>query len=471
MGIQFAEDKVLERVRFENPWWDTNAVGSFYSKMKKRAYFKLFFPVLEERTINRAVVLMGPRRVGKTVLIFHAIQKLLDQGTDPKSICYVSIETPIYNGISLEELLHLYFKASGRKKTKGLYFFFDEIQYLKDWEVHLKTLVDSYREIKFTVSGSAAAALKLKSIESGAGRFTDFMLPPLTFHEYLELTGQHHLIINQNEPDSYSTKQIEKLNELFFNYINYGGYPEVSLSSNIQKDPGRYIRNDIIDKVLLRDLPSLYGISDIMELNSLFTYFAYNSGAELSMEGISQESGVAKNTIRKYIEYMKAAFLITVIERVDQNAKRFKRANYFKIYLTNPSLRAALFSPVTPTDLAAGLMVETAIFSQWLHMDHHELHYARWKGGEVDMVRLDSLQKPIWAVEIKWSNRYAKKPKELVSLIEFFKQNKIEESPYVTSIDITTTKQVGDLRMDFYPAALYCYTVARNVVEGKKPDV
>ena len=55
------------------------------------------------------------------------------------------------------------------------------------------------------------------------------------------------------------------------------------MSEAIRSDPGRYIRHDIIDKVLLRDLPSLYGINDIQELNSLFTYLAYHSGNELSL--------------------------------------------------------------------------------------------------------------------------------------------------------------------------------------------
>ena len=59
-------------------------------------------------------------------------------------------------------------------------------------------------------------------------------------------------------------------------------------------------------------------------------------------------SGVAKNTIKRYIEYLGAAFLIKVVHRIDESARRFRRARWFKIYLTNPSMRAALFSPVKP---------------------------------------------------------------------------------------------------------------------------
>ena len=76
----------------------------------------------------------------------------------------------------------------------------------------------------------------------------------------------------------YSTSHLEELNKHFIDYINFGGYPEVIFSEKIQANPGRYIRQDIVDKVLLRDLPSLYGISDTRELNSLFTRIACNSG-------------------------------------------------------------------------------------------------------------------------------------------------------------------------------------------------
>lgn len=274
-------------------------------------------------------------------------------------------------------MVKLFLEITGNSPKSKCFVFFDEIQYLKNWELHLKSLVDSYHNIKFIVSGSAAAALKLKSNESGAGRFTEFSLPPLTFHEYLSLKNIDSLVqekVPKNHTgdisyisDDFATTDIDKLNEHFIDYINFGGYPEVSLSKSIREDPGRYIRNDIIDKVLLRDLPILYGIEDIQELNSLFTYIAYNSGNEMSLDTISKSSGVAKNTIKKYISYLEAAFLIKIVHRIDNNAKAFQRANFFKIYLTNPSLRCALFSPIKETDAFAGNLVETAIFSQWHH--------------------------------------------------------------------------------------------------------
>jgi len=476
--LPFSEEQVLDRLKQDNQWWATGMVDEDYSKMQKRLYFDIFFPLVEDISVKRAVILMGPRRVGKTVMIYHAIEKLLKSGVSPHQIAYVSVENPFYNKIPLEQLFKTCLKATGRTEPRGWYVFFDEIQYLKDWEIHLKTLVDSYPHVKFTGSGSAAAALKLKSNESGAGRFTDFMLPPLTFNEYIHLLQLQHLIIPAkinwagNETDFYESTNIALLNEHFLKYINYGGYPEIIFSEKLQVNPSRFIKSDIIDKVLLRDLPSLYGIQDVQELNSLFTSIAYNSGQEFSLEALSQSSGgVEKNTIKRYIQYLEAAFLIKIVHRIDHNAKKFRRANYFKIYLTNPSLRSALFTPLQATDQLMGAMVETAIFAQWLQREWFEPWYARWTAGrfqgEVDMVGLSPANfKPVWALEIKWSNRYFENPAELKSLPGFCSANGLTTA-LVTTLDKSGSREINNIKLHFLPSALYAYAVGKNTISQK----
>ena len=126
----------------------------------------------------------------------------------------------------------------------------------------------------------------------------------------------------ETEIDCYGTVDIDRLNALFVDYINYGGYPEVVFSDKIQENPGQFIRHDIIDKVLLRDLPSLYGIQDVQELNSLFTMIAYHSGGQFSYESISRESGVRKDMLRQYISYQEDDFLIHKINKTDDSDKQ-----------------------------------------------------------------------------------------------------------------------------------------------------
>ncbi len=472
--------KIIERLRYENPWWITKQIPETYSSMAKRLYFELFYPFVKEKNVRRSLVLMGPRRVGKTVMLFHCIDDLLNEGVNPQQIFFVGIDNPIYMNLGLEDILNLCKDSLNLTQLNNCYVFFDEIQYLKDWERHLKILVDSYPNTKFIVSGSAAAALKWHSTESGAGRFTDFMLPPLTFQEYIHLKKMNHLIYNGNinygkKSIPYClTHDIKALNKEFVHYLNFGGYPEVVLSEKIQSDMGRYVKNDIVDKVLLRDLPSLYGIKDVQELNRFFTYIAYNTGNEFSYEKMSKESGIQKDTLKKYLEYLESAFLIKVLNKVGVNAKRLKRITSFKVYLTNPSLRTALFSPISETDSEMGNMVETAVLSQWMHREKLDLTYARWKEGrkegEVDLVLVDDKNyKPIWGVEIKWSNRYFEKPQELKSLIQFCKTN-LFETALVTSIDQSGVKAVGDLAFSFLPASLYTYNIGDITLKMKNSN-
>lgn len=468
------EKQILGRLRIDNPWWTEGCIPDYYKNMCPRLYLDIFYPLVKDLEVRRAILLMGPRRVGKTVMLFHSIQRLIDEGVSPQNIIYVSVETPIYNNIYLEQLLLLAKQALGKTDSREQFFvFFDEVQYLKDWEVNLKSLVDSYLNVKFVVSGSAAAELQKKSIESGAGRFTDFSLPPLLFFEYIHLKSYQSLMRPIKiqwagiESEVYDTIDIGKLNTLFLEYINYGGYPEVALSERVQEDPGQFVRHDIVDKVLLRDLPSLYGISDVQELNSLFTMIAYHSGMLFSYESMSKESGVKKDVIRKYVQYLEAAFLIKVITRTDDTARRFQRQTTFKIYLTNPSLRCALFEPLKAMDENIGDMVETAVFSQWLPR-RSRIAFANWKigrmEGEVDLVGInDALQKPCWAVEIKWTNRFFENPQQLSSLKYFMQRNGLQNA-IVTSVDQSGVKEMGFGKLYFMPAACYAYTVGENTL-------
>jgi predicted AAA+ superfamily ATPase len=468
--LEISEKDIMKRLQFDNPWWMAQTgIDKRYNQMPRRTYFDPFIARVKDRSVNRAVVLMGPRRVGKTVMVYHSIDSLLNAGVHGQNIVYLSLETPLYTGIALERLLELFTTAFSHGRDSELFIFFDEVQYLKGWEVHLKSLVDSYVSYKFVVTGSAAAALRLKSNESGAGRFSDFVLPPLTFAEYLRFINRESELIDSTDSLSNTVLDIAGLNEEFVNYLNYGGYPEAVFSETIRENTQQYIKSDIIDKVLLRDLPSLYGISDIQELNRLFTTLAYNTGNEVSLEALSISAGVAKNTINRYLDYLEAAFLIIRVERIDQNAKRFKRAVTFKVYLTNPSMRAALFGQVEADSQEMGQLTETAIFSQWQHSENMTLYYARWKTGEVDIVSLSSeTQKPTWAVEVKWTDRPVEDHSQLNNCIEFIRQNPNVMQPImVTTRTITQEITYREVQFRFVLSSLYAYRLGKNILRHK----
>ena len=117
-------------------------------------------------------------------------------------------------------------------------------------------------------------------------------------------------------------------------------------------------------------------------------------------------------------------------------------------------------------------MVETALFAQRIQRDDEEVFYANWKmgreNGEVDMVGLDRLrQKPIWAVEMKWSDRYFDVPSELKSLLSFMDKNHLV-SAIVSSRTKYGFKNMENCNLTFMPSALYAYLLGYNTIEQKK---
>jgi len=480
--LQIPPHEVQRRLALDNPWWKAGqGIDAEEEGWPRRAYFAQFSRLAQEAGVRRALVLIGPRRVGKTVMLKHLIARLLQDGVPGTHVLFLSLDTPLYSGRSLESLVQMFLDLHRHPArppaTQPLWVIFDEVQYLKDWEVHLKSLVDSYSHIRFVASGSAAAALRMKSRESGAGRFTEFILPPLTFAEYLSFAGQENALIREGPPDnrppSYLAPDIDALNAEFVNYLNYGGFPEAVMNPSVRANPARFLRQDIVDKVLLKDLPSLYGIGDTQELNRFFNVLAFNTGDELSMEALSKHSGITKTKLADYLEYLEAAYLIRRVHRIDDNALRMQRARTFKVYLTNPSIRAALFGMVGPDDPAMGHLAETAVWSQWLHNAEisRSLHYARWKAGrqdlEVDIVSLDArTQKPKFAVEIKWSDNTPGQLNTLRGLRELAAGHKLARAPLVTTRTVTTQAEVDGITLEFMPVALHCYTIARNLLRG-----
>lgn len=461
---EIAEADIERRVQRDNLWWTQPAIKLPEAAYPRRIYFSAFCALAMNFDIRRASVLLGPRRVGKTVMIRQTIAEALATGFKNTNILYASIDAPIYAGFPLERFMQFFENFSIEEKYIVI---FDEIQYLKDWEIHLKDLVDNYPNVKFVVTGSAAAALHLKSKESGAGRFSEFMLPPLTFYEFLCFIGHHENYIRIVDRNRYRVLDIDGLNRSFLDYLNFGGYPEAVLNEQIRANIEQFIRNDIIDKVLLKDLPSLYGINEIQELNKLFAFLAYNAGNEASLEKISQGSGLAKPTIKRYVEYLESAFLIIKLQTVDENCRSFQRERNYKVYLNNPSMRAALFGPVEANDTdRIGHLAESAVFSQFQHSSAaRRLRYARWKNeGEVDIVYLALADdRPLWVGEIKWSDRVSSDLRnETRHLVSFARRHASINSLFYTSKTKNSQISVDDYQIRIIPTALYCFALGRR---------
>lgn len=449
------KDQVVKGIDRANPWWRGESVG-YFKELPRRTHFDRLYRLVRQTDPKRAVVLMGPRRIGKTVLVYQLVDQLIKDGTNPKSIVYLSLHNPIFRLSTLEELLLLATEWAG-VAPKGVTMFFDEIQYLDTWEQQLKALVDSYPDTKFFVTGSAAAALHKKSKESGAGRFTDYLLPPLSFYEFVFIKGE----IEKTPRESID---LAKLNSLYLEYLNYGGFPESITSENVRNKPEQYIGEDILDKVLGRDLPSIYGISNPNELHRLFAALAYNTSNEVSPDSISKEAGVSKNDINKYIDFLESAFLIRVIDKTDDHIKKFQRRTHFKIVLTNPSLRSAIFGKLSAEDKDLEGLAETAVFSQLIiHQGRYPSYkYARWNRGgskgEVDLVHVTLKGDVTAALEIKWSDRFAEGSEKPRSLISFCKDNELPVA-FMTSKTVFSTTNHSSVIVKHIPTSYLCFVI------------
>ncbi len=472
-----SKDMFQNRAKLDNPWWETGNVANEYAYAIARLSLDELYSRILPGGPRRALLLMGPRRVGKTWLLQHAIQRLLKENVySPRQIIYFSLDVPVYNGIGLEELINTAAEITGiSTKTDKLIVFFDEIQYLKDWESHLKTLVDSYSNIRFVASGSAASALQRGSMESGAGRFSDMLLGPLSFREFIHLTGNESIFTERSLDTSCgtleipSTESIETANRLFLDYINAGGYPELVMHADVRENAVQFIQRDIVDKVLLRDLPSLYHIDDVRDLQSFFSYLAFHTGSVQSYENLSQGSGLSKHTVGNFLHYLEDAFLIVRHNRIDINALSLQRATQFKLYLTNPSLRASMFQPVRNADDPwLGNVVETAISAQLGFGAERALwRYANWKTsgrsqGEVDFVKLHPGSfRPMSCLEVKWSDGPFDHVSELDKAISFTEQNNLSQL-LVTTRTQQGIRHANNTEILYIPTSLYAYSLDKS---------
>ena len=400
-------------------------------------------------------------------MVHHSISQLLAADIAPKRILHLAVDTPTFTGRTLEQLIRIGMRAAEYEPEgyEPFYVFLDEIQYVREWERELKSLTDTFRAVEFVATGSAAAALRAKSEESGAGRFTAFALPPLTFAEYIDMREHTAGLFRFGGATGFAkAEDLNRQRQEWVDYLHFGGYPEVLFDDEMRRNPAQYIRRDIVERVLTRDLPQLYGVNDVRELNHFFTVLAYQTGQEVSPQGLSKQSdGIRKETIGKYLEYLEAAFLVRVLDKVDINAKRLKRRMRYKCYLTVPSLRTALFAPLPEQDDSFGHINETGILSQWPPAGYDDLSYAKWPDGEVDLVDRDALtQKPTWAVEVKWSNRFYEKPSDLKPLRKFCHENALKQA-VCTTVDKRGTKTSAGIEYAFITNAEYAYTIGKSL--------
>lgn len=410
------QENILKVLAGFNPWWKTGAVAPAFLKSYKRISYYETLEKISHTTIRRNVILYGARRVGKTTIIYQVIDNLLKQGVAPEQIVFISLDHPILKLSSMDAILECYHENI--HPDKDVYYFFDEIQYAADWPGWLKIIYDTQPKSKVIATGSASPALVKGSTESGAGRWSVIQVPTLSFYEYCSLIGisitnlpknlllSQLLSITQAERTNIMLK-LESLRLHFNRYLLVGGFPELALAED-DFFAQQIMREDIVDKVLKRDLPALYNIRNPLELERIFLYLCNVSSEIVSYDSIAKElNGVSRPTVENYVRYLESANLIYISNPVHIEGKKILKSKP-KIYIADAAIRnAVLMNDDLLTNAAEmGKIVETTIYKHvktFCYRKATSVGYYRAAGSEkeIDVVAEYPANKDI-LIEVKY---------------------------------------------------------------------
>lgn len=206
---------------------------------------------------------------------------LVKQKKDPKSILYLSLDHPLLKLLSLTEILSFYHEnvyPEGKPATLLL----DEVQYASEWETEIKILIDHKSEYRILATGSASVIHQNRLAESGVGRWITVPIPTLSFYEFVYIRNEQPINVDAGlrVSDLFGfesgdmivlANQMRPLLPLFQRYLFVGGFPETALQENTDLCR-RLLREDVVERVLKRDMTALFGVRNINELEKLFIY-------------------------------------------------------------------------------------------------------------------------------------------------------------------------------------------------------
>ncbi len=454
-----SDTDIIGRLALDNPWWRTGVPDPDVAALPQRAFLGGLLRRLERTGPERPLLLAGPRRVGKTVLVRQAIGRLIEGGAPPPSLLYADLTSPTLHGMPLERLARGLRAAAGPHGPGVLVL--DGIHHVRNWQTAVATLAAALPDLR-VMAVASGGALPVPDA---------FVLPPLTFVEYLRLIGAERDLIEPmvfgKGPPMYVVRDMAALNERFLHYINGGGFPEVVLLRALGRDSARLLRGEVLGALLHQDLPGLAGIAGTPELNALFTLLARNTGREVSIEAVAERSGLAKNTVRRHLDYLEASHLILRMGRVHPEGGRFKRMRTFKVHLSAPCLYAALFGPVAADDPMLAALSEGAIVGQWLASEERtRLVYARLPEGPVDLVALSAdTGQPAWACVLSGTDASVGDETKINGLIQFSRRNAPLRWAGSTTRTLTALKTHDGVEVWHRPASQYCYEVGRRALD------
>lgn len=303
---------------------------------------------------KQALVITGPRRVGKTT----TLNWLLDQ-TDSKNKAFLDIENlsdrALFEMTDYNDTIAALTKR-GLDFSRKAYLAVDEIQFLPNITSVIKYLYDHY-DIKFFLSGSSSYYLKNHFNESMAGRKFLFELLPLYFSEYLDFVGAKYAL------PLYDFKNAPRFNQLAYNdisnfyadYVKYGGYPEVVVAATPELKQA--MAAEIYSTYINQDVVTLADFRSTTDLRRLVGLLAARIGNRINTLELSQVSGLSRNTVNAYLEFLEQTYLIATIP-VESSSEDVRVRNLRKLYFVDNGI--ASFN----AQLSGGQLFENALRHQ-----------------------------------------------------------------------------------------------------------
>lgn len=329
------------------------------------------------------IVLHGARQVGKTHILYYIKEQL---ESDAKKTFFIDLEDSRFVDIldkGVSEFVDL-LKEEGilsatQKKGEKVFVFIDEIQYLENPSSFLKLIYDHHKNIKLIVSGSSSFEIREKFQDSLVGRTVNFEIFPLSFEEFL-LFREYHF-----ESNLYLThKKKEELRELFFEYVLFGGYPKITLTSSIEKKE-RYLQQ-IIDTYIRKDIRDLADIRDIDSFNKLVETLASQSGNLLNVSELSNTCNLSIPTVERYLFLLENTYIIKLVRPFSKNIRSelFKTP---KIYFYDSGIAQMLWLKSLQKEVI-GNIFETSIFSELIKKYGKDaiLFWRTKSGKEIDFI-------------------------------------------------------------------------------------
>lgn len=477
--MKIPNDELITVLSQFNPWWRQEAIADLPAW--RRAAFQELFNWVTAPPVPRAVLLSGARQVGKTTLLRQIIQELLNKEVPSANILYVTFDHPLIKLAGVEEVLKVW-RERNPAAIGPEYLFLDEAQFIPSWGVWIKHQVDFVKNRRIVFTGSAMPLLQEQQ-ESGVGRWHTIRLSTLSFYEYLKLKAslptatpsQPSLALpalpqlsSLLELFSWPQTEFYRIAELAGNYVGHfheylarGGFPQTAAVESIQQAQ-RLLREDIVDKVLKRDMTALFGVRRILELEQTFLYLCMHDGGLLDMAELCSNLELKRPTVQNFIDLLEATHLIYRLQPFGYG-KDVLRAKY-KIYLADASIAPAVLlrgPQMLENAEILGVATETAVFKHlFTHYRHQGLRFSYWrnkKDHEVDVI-VEGEPQFIIPFEVKYRRQHTG-ARELSELLDFCEKKALKHAYVITKsiTDFGLLKGPNQTAIMRVPAALFCY--------------